>query len=98
MLVNKLGDPINKVASRALFYLNLLLRAHPRMKLIVIEEVERLMFRNNIGKKAQYYGICFLNMINLEDEHPEVACKLLKVYIAFFKGCVKTVNTAFSLD
>ncbi|ODM93370.1 CCAAT/enhancer-binding protein zeta [Orchesella cincta] len=90
MLVNKLGDPIKKVGSRALFYLNSLLASHPRMKIVVIDEVERLLFRNNIAKRAQYYGVCFLNTINLEDEHPEVACKLINVYVAFFKGCIKT--------
>ncbi|CAL8099727.1 unnamed protein product [Orchesella dallaii] len=90
MLVNKLGDPIKKVGSRALFYLNSLLANHPRMKMVVIDEVERLLFRNNIAKRAQYYGVCFLNTINLEDEHPEVAVKLINVYVAFFKGCVKT--------
>lgn len=92
MLVNKLGDTMKKVASRALFYLNSLLETHPRMKLVVIDEVERLLFRNNIAKRAQYYGICFLNSINLHDEHPEVACKLINVYVAFFKGCIKTVS------
>lgn len=91
MLVNKLGDTMKKVASRALSNLNSLLYKHPRMKLVVIDEVERLLFRNNISKRAQYYGVCFLNSINLQDEHPEVACKLINVYVAFFKGCIKTV-------
>lgn len=83
---------MKKVGSRGLFYLNSLLQNHPRMKMVVIDEVERLLFRNNIAKRAQYYGICFLNSIDLENEHPEVACKLINVYIAFFKGCVKTVR------
>ncbi|CAG7730275.1 unnamed protein product [Allacma fusca] len=89
MLVNKLGDPVQKVASRALFHLEKLVKAHPRMKMVVVEEVERLLFRNNVGSKAQYYGICFLNMVQLQEEHPKLAAKLVKLYLAFFKACIK---------
>ena len=97
MLVNKLGDPAQKVASRALFHLNKVVKAHPRMKKVVVEEVERLLFRNNIGKKAQYYGICFLNLLHIEDDHPQLAVKLIKVYLAFFKACVKKVRKSYLL-
>lgn len=54
ILVNKLGDPAKKMASRALFYLKQLLDEHPRMKRVVVEEVERLLFRNNISKRGTY--------------------------------------------
>lgn len=95
MIVNKLGDPVKKVASKALFHLNKLLEAHPQMKIIVVSEVERLLFRNNIGKRAQYYGICFLNHIRVLGDESNVAIKLVKVYLAFFKACVKTVRIKF---
>lgn len=65
------------------------------MKLVVIEEVERLLFRNNIAQKAQYYGICFLNLIRLDGEHASLAHKLITVYLAFFKSCVKTVGFVY---
>ena len=93
VLVNKLGDPVKKVASKALFHLSEVVREHPLMKLIVVQEVERLLFRNNIGKKAQYYGICFLNIVSLNHAEAQLALKLVTVYLAFFKACVKTVKS-----
>jgi ribosome biogenesis protein MAK21 len=90
--VNKLGDPAKKMGSRALYYLQQLLEEHPRMKKVVVEEVERLLFRNNISKRAQYYGICFLNVIKLDGEHASLGHKLITVYLAFFKSGVKTVS------
>ena len=69
-LVNKLGDPERKVASRAAFFL-LKLRTllcqpqsllscavfvvghHPNMQLVVLKEIERLLYRPNIQSKAQ---------------------------------------------
>ncbi len=93
--MNKLGDPTKKVGSRALFHLNKLLEQHPQMKSIVVEEVERLLFRNNISKRAQYYGICFLNVIRLVGDEAALAVKLIKLYLAFFKACIKTVSQLF---
>ena len=61
--------------------------------MVVVQEVERLLFRTNISKRAQYYGVCFLNSIKLEGEHPKLAAKMINVYLAFFKGCIKTVCT-----
>ena len=67
------------------------------MKAIVVGEVERLLFRNNIGKRAQYYGICFLNGIRVLGDESTVAVKLVKVYLAFFKACIKTVRSLIEL-
>jgi len=80
------------MGSRALFYLQKLLEEHTRMKKVVVEEVERLLFRNNISTKAQYYGICFLNSIKLDGEHASLGHKLITVYLAFFKASIKTVS------
>ena len=65
-LVNKLGDPVRVVAAKAMYLLSHLLEQHPVMKWIVVGEVERLLYRQNISSKAQYYGICFLSQILLE--------------------------------
>lgn len=45
MLVNKLGDPSRKVVSKVIYSLTQLLRVHEGMKQIVMNEVERLLFR-----------------------------------------------------
>ena len=68
-LVNKLGDPSRKIASKAMDLLSQLLERHPVMKWVVVSEVERLLYRPNIADRAQYFGICFLNQIILEKFH-----------------------------
>ncbi|KAF6320955.1 CCAAT enhancer binding protein zeta [Rhinolophus ferrumequinum] len=67
-LVNKLGDPQNRIATKASHLLETLLCKHPNMKGVVCGEVERLLFRSNISSKAQYYAICFLNQMVLSHE------------------------------
>ncbi|KAF5894166.1 CCAAT/enhancer-binding protein zeta, partial [Clarias magur] len=89
LVVNKLGDPEYKVASKASYLLETLLHKHPLMKSVVCVEVERLMFRPNIGGKAQYYAACFLNQVMLSHDETELATKLITVYFSFFRLCVK---------
>ncbi|KAK2561000.1 CCAAT/enhancer-binding protein zeta [Acropora cervicornis] len=44
---------------------------HPRMKLVVTKEVEKLLYRPNVAIKAQYYAICFLNQLILRKKDDE---------------------------
>nr|XP_033791791.1 CCAAT/enhancer-binding protein zeta [Geotrypetes seraphini] len=88
-LVNKLGDPQYRLATKASYLLETLLHKHPNMKVVVCHEVERLLYRPNISPKAQYYGICFLNQTILSHEESELANKLITVYFSFFRSCVK---------
>ena len=44
-LVNKLGDPSRKLASKVGFFLHSMLAKHPLMKVIVAREVEGFIFR-----------------------------------------------------
>ncbi|KAF7253357.1 CCAAT/enhancer-binding protein zeta [Varanus komodoensis] len=88
-LVNKLGDPQNKIATKASYLLETLLHKHPNMKGVVCNEVERLLYRSNISPKAQYYAICFLNQIVLSHEESELANKLVTLYFCFFQSCIK---------
>ncbi|NWR89814.1 CEBPZ protein, partial [Furnarius figulus] len=89
LLVNKLGDPQNKIATKASYLLETLLHKHPNMKGIVCSEVERLLYRSNINVKTQYYAICFLNQIVLSHEESALANKLITLYFCFFRNCVK---------
>ncbi|KAI9104557.1 CBF/Mak21 family-domain-containing protein [Phlyctochytrium arcticum] len=91
LLVNKLGDQERKLASNASHLLSKLLLQHPAMKLIVIKEVERLLFRVNISDRARYYAITFLNQIVLSHKGSDVAAanKLIEVYFAVFDGLGK---------
>ncbi|XP_015115326.1 CCAAT/enhancer-binding protein zeta [Diachasma alloeum] len=88
-LVNKIGDPKSKVASKAVFCLNKLLLEHPNMKMVVLKQVEKLLFRSNVAQRAQYYAICLLSQFVLNKGDSEVATKLIDVYFAFFKACLK---------
>lgn len=88
-LVNKLGDPSQKVASKTIYCLTQLLNTHPNMKCVVMEEIERLLFRSNVKPKAQYYGICFLTQILLRNDDSVLAVNLIKLYFSFFKACIK---------
>ncbi|RZC38241.1 CCAAT/enhancer-binding protein zeta, partial [Asbolus verrucosus] len=88
-IVNKLGDPSQKIASKAIYSLGQLLFKHPNMQVVVLNEVEKLLFRSNVSTKAQYYGLCFLSQFYLSHDSNEVARRLVEVYFSFFKACVK---------
>jgi ribosome biogenesis protein MAK21 len=45
LLVNKLGDPNRRVASKAGYLLSCLLTQHPLMASVVVSEVESFLFR-----------------------------------------------------
>ncbi|XP_071394844.1 CCAAT/enhancer-binding protein zeta [Centroberyx affinis] len=91
-VVNKLGDPEYKTAAKASYLLETLLHKHPNMKAVVCSEVERLMFRPNIGNKAQYYAVCFLSQVLLSHAEADLAGKLITVYFSFFRACVKKTD------
>ncbi|XP_069510208.1 CCAAT/enhancer-binding protein zeta [Ambystoma mexicanum] len=88
-LVNKLGDPQYRVATKATYLLEILVQKHPNMKGVVCYEVERLLYRPNISTKAQYYGICFLNQTILSHDESDLANNLITVYFCFFRSCIK---------
>ncbi|KAJ3036867.1 hypothetical protein HDV00_002350 [Rhizophlyctis rosea] len=91
LLVNKLGDQDRKLASKASHLLSQLLLKHPAMKLVVVKEVERLLFRPNVQERARYYAITFLNQMILSrrKEDEGVASKLVEIYFAVFDDLVR---------
>ena len=64
-VVNKLGDPSRKVASKGGYLLSSLLQEHPAMKAVVVAEVQRFLFRQGLQERARYYGVVFLNQMVL---------------------------------
>ncbi|KAG2496991.1 hypothetical protein HYH03_004996 [Edaphochlamys debaryana] len=92
-LVNKLGDPSRQVASKAVFLLMQLLGKHPVMKPVVVREVERFVFRPNLGDKARYYAIVFLNQVPLSHRASEggdaLAKQLIDLYFTLFRMVVE---------
>eukprot|EP00850_Spirogloea_muscicola_P010284 SM000060S19616 [mRNA] locus=s60:111234:119561:- [translate_table: standard] len=87
-LINKLGDPDRKVASKAGYLLGSLLIAHPNMKMVVVQEADSFVFRSHVGLRARYYGAVFLNQIVLshKGDGPKLAKLLLDIYFALFKA------------
>jgi ribosome biogenesis protein MAK21 len=88
ILVNKIGDPDNKLASKIIYILTQLLQNHPSMKKVVASEVERILFRPNISERAQYYSICFLNQLQLSVEDTSFAAHLIELYFKFFRESI----------
>ncbi|GAB1859028.1 CCAAT/enhancer-binding protein zeta [Camponotus japonicus] len=89
LLVNKIGDPQSRVASKAVFCINKLLYEHPNMKLVILREIEKLLFRKNVAQRTQYYAICLLTQFSLDKNDDVIAATLIEVYFAFFKACLK---------
>uniref|UniRef100_A0A1I8P2X1 CCAAT-binding factor domain-containing protein n=1 Tax=Stomoxys calcitrans TaxID=35570 RepID=A0A1I8P2X1_STOCA len=94
MLINKLGDPLPKIASKALHHLTEVAHRHPNMCGVVVTEAEKLLFRNNVSERAQHFTLCFLASI-APAGRPEVCTKLVNICFALFKVLVQkgTVNS-----
>ncbi|XP_004525834.1 CCAAT/enhancer-binding protein zeta [Ceratitis capitata] len=88
MLINKLGDPTAKVASKALHHLSEVAHRHPNMCGVIVAESEKLLFRNNISERAQHFALCFLASI-APSGRPEVCSKLVNICFALFKVLVQ---------
>ncbi|CAG9465631.1 unnamed protein product [Pedinophyceae sp. YPF-701] len=89
VLVNKLGDPARKVASKASYMLSCLVTEHPSMKLVVVRECERFVLRPGLPDRARYYAVIFLSQIVLSHREadgggPQLARKLVEVYFSLF--------------
>ncbi|KAF4040341.1 CBF/Mak21 family [Phytophthora infestans] len=86
MLVNKLGDPDRKIAAYLHRMLQDLLREHPAMKRVVVDEVERLLTRPKVSDRAKYNAVLFLNQIYLEGDgvDTDLAGHLISVYFGLF--------------
>lgn len=84
MLVNKLGDPSNKVAAKALHHLTEVAFKHPAMCTVIASETEKFLFRNNITEHAQHFALCFLAQLTPHG-NIDVCTKLVNICFSFFK-------------
>ncbi|XP_052894316.1 CCAAT/enhancer-binding protein zeta [Anopheles moucheti] len=83
-LVNKLGDPSRKVASKVLHHLQQIVRQHTLMSLIVTGEVEKLLFRNNLAISAQHFALSYLASIASFGDFATCQ-KMINICFSFFK-------------
>eukprot|EP00041_Stephanoeca_diplocostata_P027012 m.737298 g.737298 ORF g.737298 m.737298 type:complete len:179 (-) comp23098_c1_seq25:2038-2574(-) len=65
---------------------------HPRMKTVVAKEVHHMLSRPNVGLRAQYTAVCFLNQFELSrsDEDKALARRLVDMYFQCFETVVKS--------
>jgi len=98
LLVNKLGDPDKKIASRASHLILQLQTTHPLMKLVIIRAIEtELLLRPGQSSHAKYYAINTLNQTILSVKEEDVACKLLNIYFSLFVTLLKKVDSPKSI-
>jgi ribosome biogenesis protein MAK21 len=92
LLVNKMGDADKSIPAQSIHLLHKTLQLHPVMKMVIVKEVERLLWRPQVGTRAQYYAILFLNQIVLSHHANDeaVANKLVEIYFTLFETLVKT--------
>lgn len=90
-MINKLGDPTAKIASQTAHLLSQIIsQHHPQMKLIVVKEVERLIFRPHISPRTEYYCLCFLSeMVFTAAVDTELANAMINIYFTVFNKCIK---------
>ncbi len=90
LLVNKIGDPEKKIASKVSFLLLQLESIHPLMKSTIISAVEsELLFRPGQSSHAKYYAIITLNQTVLSAKEGPVARNLLDIYFSLFVSLLK---------
>ena len=90
LLVNKLGDPGKKIASRASYLLLQLQQNHPLMKATIISSIEaELLFRPGQSQHAKYYAVITLNQTILTNGDTKLAEKLLSIYFGLFVSLLK---------
>lgn len=81
MLANKLGDPSRKVASRAAFYLQLVVDADASLSVAVAQAVQRETLRPDAANdKPAYYGLTFLSQLRLRKDDPGTTDVVLAAY------------------
>lgn len=99
LLVNKLGDPDKKIASRASYLLLQLQVSHPLMKPIIIRSIENeLLLRPGQSSHAKYYAINTLNQTILSLKEEDVAIKLLDIYFDQFVSLLKKPEQSKIVD
>jgi len=85
ILVNKLGDPDKKLASKVCYHLTCVIKRKEPLRMTLAKEVEIYLARSNLTQHAQYYGTIVLNQMILKRGEFELPNKLINIYFALFK-------------
>uniref|UniRef100_A0A1I7UVR9 CBF domain-containing protein n=1 Tax=Caenorhabditis tropicalis TaxID=1561998 RepID=A0A1I7UVR9_9PELO len=87
-LVNAFGHPNYKIGAFVVNLLEGIARKHPAMRLVMVEEIERLVFRKNVNERAHLYSITFLSQMKFTKKDSDLCCRLMQIYLALFKTIV----------
>lgn len=86
LLVNKLGDPQRKVASRVVYYLQSIVEKYDELTLPVVKAIQNAATQPKApNDKAAFYGLTFFSQVRLNDTSPEVTNVLLSTYQYFLE-------------
>jgi len=107
MIVNKIGDPVRKIASAAGHQLRMILEEHPVMVNVVAREVQQLAHRPHLSPRALYNCIIFLNQLQLSNDddnaddgtyskgtNASLPTSLINTYFHLFEMTIKKDDTA----
>lgn len=88
-LVNKLGDANKKFGSKVVYLLELLIEEHPVMIRVIVQRIHEMLLRSNVGMRAHYYAIVFMNSIRFYEDDPTLPFDVAKIYIQLFQYYTK---------
>jgi ribosome biogenesis protein MAK21 len=86
LLVNKIGDPQRKVASRVVYYLQSVVEKYEELTLPTVKAVQKEAINQNAANdKPAFYGLGFFSQIRLNEGSPKVTEILLQTYQHFLQ-------------
>ena len=88
LVINKLGDPDRRIASRVVYLLSDVLALHPGMRMGVVREVEGLLKAagGRVNERGRYYAIVYLSQLRFQAGGADVqlARYMIQVYFGVF--------------
>ena len=88
LVINKLGDPDRRIASRVVYLLSDVLVMHPGMRSGVVREVEALLKAGGgrVNERGRYYAIIYLSQLRFQSGGADVqlARYMIQVYFGVF--------------
>jgi ribosome biogenesis protein MAK21 len=85
LIINKFGDGNRGIVSRVQFCLDKLVKSTPSLKLSIVKEIERIIFRPHIKQRTQYFAILFISNLLLDKNDLSLAQYLLTMYLTLFQ-------------
>jgi ribosome biogenesis protein MAK21 len=85
LIVEKLGDPMSKIAHRAYHILLGMLSETSTNQSLLLSEVEKVLFQKNCPLGVQKYCVNVINQLVFNKDEKKLALKSVQTYLALFK-------------